>query len=103
MCFHHFSNAQIVTLLQRLRGFVLKSVLINDLRRSRLASLAARLLLVGAAAEVRHDALLSIRRGFRIGELSALLRQLDNVTVSVEPARWFRIAAIIRFKPGANS
>jgi hypothetical protein len=98
MCFHHFSNAQIVTLLQRLRGFVLNSVLINDLRRSRLASLAARLLLVGAAAGVRHDALLSIRRGFKIGELSALLRQLDSVTVSVEPARWFRIAAIIRFK-----
>ena len=103
MCFHHFSNAQIVTLLQRLRGFVLKSVLINDLRRSRLASLAARLLLVGAAAEVRHDALLSIRRGFRIGELSALLRQLDSITLSVAPAHWFRIAAIIRFKPRANS
>ena len=102
MCFHHFSNAQIVTLLQRLRGFVLNSVLINDLRRSRLASLAARLLLVGAAAGVRHDALLSIRRGFKIGELSTLLRQLDSVTVSVEPARWFRIAAIIRFKPGEN-
>ena len=103
MCFHHFSNAQILTLLQRLRGFVLNSVLINDLRRSRLASLAARLLLVGAAAGVRHDALLSIRRGFKIGELSALLRQLDSVTVSVEPARWFRIAAIIRFKSGEDS
>ena len=24
----------------------------------------------------------------------------DSVTVSVGPARWFRIAAIIRFKPG---
>jgi hypothetical protein len=35
--------------------------------------------------------------------LSSLLRQLDRVTVSVEPARWFRIAAIIRFKPGENS
>jgi len=103
MCFHHFSNAQIVTLLQRLRGFVINSVLINDLRRSRLASLAARLLLVGAAAGVRHDALLSIRRGFKIGELTALLRQLAGVAVSVEPARWFRIAAIIRFKPGADS
>ena len=103
MCFHHFSNAQILTLLQKLRGFVINSVLINDLRRSRLASLAARLLLVSAAAGVRHDALLSIRRGFKIGELSALLRQLDSVTVSVEPARWFRIAAIIRFKPGENS
>ncbi|MEI8079127.1 MAG: methyltransferase domain-containing protein [bacterium] len=103
MCFHHFNNAQILTLLRRLRGFVLNSVLINDLRRSRLASLAARLLLVGAAAGVRHDALLSIRRGFEIGELGALLQQLDSVTLSVEPARWFRIAAIIRFKPGANS
>jgi hypothetical protein len=105
MCFHHFSNAQILTLLRRLRGFVINSVLINDLRRSRLASLAARLLLsgTGAPAGVRHDALLSIRRGFKIKELRSLLWQLENVTVSVEPARWFRIAAIIRFKPRANS
>ena len=103
MCFHHFSDAQILTLLRRLHGFVLNSVLINDLRRSRLAYLAARLLLVGTPAEVRHDALLSIRRGFKISELSTLLRQLDSVTVSVEPTRWFRIAAVIRFKPGENS
>ena len=105
MCFHHFSNAQILTLLHRLRGFVLNSVLINDLRRSRLASLATRLLLAGTGttAGVRHDALLSIRRGFKISELSTLLRQLDSVTVSVVPARSFRIAAIIRFKPGENS
>jgi 2-polyprenyl-3-methyl-5-hydroxy-6-metoxy-1,4-benzoquinol methylase len=103
MCFHHFSNAQILTLLQRLRGFVLNSVLINDLRRSRLASLAARLLLVGTSAGLRHDALLSIRRGFKTSELTALLRQLDRVTVSVKPARWFRIAAVIRFKLEENS
>ena len=105
MCFHHFDNAQILTLLQRLRGFVLNSVLINDLRRSRLASLAARLLLsgTGATAGVRHDALLSVRRGFKISELSTLLRQLHSLTVSVEPAHWFRIAAIVRFKPGANT
>lgn len=103
MCFHHFSDAQILTLLRRLHGFVLNSVLINDLRRSRLAYLAARLLLAATPAEVRHDALLSIRRGFKISELRSLLRQLDSVTVSVEPTRWFRIAAIIRFKPGENS
>ena len=105
MCFHHFSNAQILTLLRRLRGFVLNSVLINDLRRSRLSSLAARLLLAatGAPASLRHDALLSIRRGFKISELGTLLRRLDSVTVSVEAVRWFRIAAIIRFKTGENS
>ena len=105
MCFHHFSSAQILTLLQRLRGFVASGVLINDLRRSRLASLAARLLLAGTCAPsgVRHDALLSIRRGFKNSELNILLRQLDGVTVSVEPARWFRVAAIIRFNPGENA
>ena len=102
MCFHHFSNAQILALLQRLRGFVRNGVLINDLRRSRRATMAAGLLLVGAPAGLRHDALLSIRRGFQISELRTLLCQLDRVTVSVEPVRWFRIAATIRFKPGAN-
>lgn len=103
MCFHHFSNTQILTLLQRLRGFVRNSVLINDLRRSRRSSMAAKLLLAGAPAGVHHDALLSIRRGFKISELSSLLRQLDSVTVSVEAARWFRIAAVIRFKSDESS
>ncbi len=103
MCFHHFSDAQILTLLRRLNGFVLDSVLINDLRRSPLAYLAARLLLTAMPSGVGHDALLSIRRGFKICELSTLLKQLDSVTVSVEPTPWFRVAAIIRFKPGGNS
>jgi 2-polyprenyl-3-methyl-5-hydroxy-6-metoxy-1,4-benzoquinol methylase len=103
MCFHHFNDAQILMLLQRLNGFVLNSILINDLRRSRLAHLAVRLLLATMPPEVRHDALLSIRRGFKITELSALLDQLESVTVSVKPTRWFRIAAIIRFKTGENS
>lgn len=104
MCFHHFSNAQILMLLHRLRGFVRNSLLINDLRRSQLASLAARILLVATAAPagVRHDALLSIRRGFKIDELRTLLRQLDGVRASVTPARWFRIAAVIRFNSEGN-
>lgn len=102
MCFHHFSNEHILALLRRLRGFVRGSVLINDLRRSRLADFAARLLLTGTgmSAGVRHDALLSIRRGFTVRELTALLGQLGGVTVSVTSARWFRIAAIIRFNQG---
>jgi hypothetical protein len=104
MCFHHFSDTQILALLRRLRGFVLKGALINDLWRSRPALLAARLLLAGvrASAGVRHDALLSIRRGFKPDELSALLRQLENVAVSVETSRWFRIAAVIKFDKGAG-
>ncbi len=102
MCCHHFSDAKILAFIQRLRGFVRDSVLINDLRRSPMAALAARLLLAGtcAPAGVRHDALLSIRRGFRVHELRSLLGQLENLTVSVTSAPWFRIAAIVRFTPG---
>lgn len=102
MCFHHFSDDQILLLLQRLRSFVSGGVLINDLRRSSWASLGARLLLAvtGAPPKVRHDALLSIRRGFKSSELQTLLLQLADATVTVEPARWFRIAATIRFKRG---
>lgn len=103
MCFHHFSDTQILALLARLRGFVRNSVLINDLRRSRLAHLAARLLLTAKPSELQHDALLSIRRGFKIGELSTLLGQLESATISEKPIRWFRIAAIIRFKKGEHS
>jgi len=102
MCFHHFDNDQILVLLQRLRSFVTHRVLINDLRRSPWASLGARLLLAGTGAMpgVRHDALLSIRRGFRISELEAVLKRLDHVTFSVKPAPWFRVAAVIQFKGG---
>ena len=105
MCFHHFSNEQILALVQRLRGFVRSSLLINDLRRSPLSALGAGLLLAvsGSPAGVRHDALLSIRRGFKIDELRTLLRQLSGVTVSVQPERWFRIAAVIHFTPGEHA
>jgi hypothetical protein len=102
MCFHHFSDAQILALLERLRGFVCGAVLINDLRRCWLASLAARLLLVGSPAGVRHDALLSIQRGFRVAELGDLLRNLDHVAISVQSVPWFRVAATVRFQPGEN-
>lgn len=105
MCFHHFSDAQIRTCMQRLRGFVRDSLLINDLRRSSMAYWATRLLLAGtrAPAGVRHDALLSIRRGFNVNELRSVLEQPGNLTVSVKQEPWFRIAAIVQFTTGEHA
>lgn len=100
MCFHHFSDAQILSLLKHLRGIVRSGVFINDLRRSRWASLAVRPLLLGWPAGVRHDALLSIRRGFKVKELNTLLQSLGDATVSVTPTLWFRVAAIVKFTTG---
>ncbi|MDA3923844.1 MAG: methyltransferase domain-containing protein [Kiritimatiellae bacterium] len=102
MCFHHFDNEQILLLLQRLQSFVTHRVLINDLRRSPWASPGARFLLActGAMPGVRHDALLSIQRGFNISELESVLKKLDHATFSIKPVPWFRIAAVINFKEG---
>lgn len=102
MCFHHFSDERIFELVERLRAFVRGGLLINDLRRSLPALAGAGLLLAvsGAPAGVRHDALLSIRRGFKADELGGLLRRVPGVTVHIAHERWFRIAAVIDFIPG---
>lgn len=99
MCFHHMIDDEILRLLEHLRHQVRGPVLINDLLRSRWSTLAARGLLaaVGAPAGVRHDALLSIRRGFRPHELATLLNRLPNSTATVRTAPFFRVAAAVEF------
>ena len=102
MCFHHFTDEQILAVIRRIRPHIRMSVLINDLRRSREAWLATNLLTLFAPAVVRNDALLSIRRGFKINELRSLLQQLDDCNVSTTPALFFRVAAVVTFGKGTN-
>lgn len=99
MCFHHFSNEEILDVMKRLRLFVRGSVLINDLRRAPAALFCAYLLTSGLSSGIRHDAMLSIRRGFKVGELQSLLRQIPGCIVSVKPACCFRISAVVGFNP----
>lgn len=97
MFFHHVSDQNLLPLIDRLRRFVRGSLLINDLQRS--GTLYASCVMAGAVLprELRHDALLSIRRGFKVKELRALLARLENVLVTVEAAWYFRVRAIVRF------
>lgn len=97
MCFHHFKDQEILEIVRRLRTFVRKGVLINDLRRAAPAWLGACLLTAGGPAGVRHDALVSIRRGFKISELQALLQRIPDSKVSVRAAWCFRVSAEIAF------
>jgi len=97
MCFHHFKDEEILEILRRLRTFVRKGVLINDLRRASPAWLGACLLTAGKPAGLRHDALVSIRRGFKISEFTTLLQRIPDCTVSVRAAWCFRISAVIAF------
>ena len=100
MCFHHFEDEKILELMGRLRTFVKRGVLINDLHRSPLTWLGAVLLTVFSHEGVKHDSRLSIRRGFKIRELRKLLMRLDDVAVSVKPAWLFRVSATVRFGKG---
>lgn len=100
MCFHHFEDEKILELMRRLRTFVKRGVLINDLHRSSLTWLGAIPLTVFSHQGVKHDSRLSIRRGFKIRELRKLLMRLDDVSVSVKPAWLFRVYATVKFAKG---
>jgi 2-polyprenyl-3-methyl-5-hydroxy-6-metoxy-1,4-benzoquinol methylase len=80
---HHFPDAQVVPLLRHLLDRVQCKVVVCDLVRAPLAYLATWLFTLGTSPVFRHDARLSVRRGFQVSALEALLREggLDNYTV----------------------
>ncbi len=99
MTFHHFTDEQINTLIEHLRGFVRKALLINDLHRCLANYIACYLLVLPLDQEIRHDALLSIQRGFKPEELARLLAQHDPAAAARR--MWFcRVAGIVRFDRG---
>ncbi|MFW5752769.1 MAG: methyltransferase domain-containing protein [Planctomycetota bacterium] len=97
MMAHHLDDAQLRRLLRHLRGIVTGPVLINDLPRSRSAAWGARVLLLGAPPQLRHDALLSIRRGFHPRELAGLAVGAQAAAVRVRRAWCHRVVAEITF------
>jgi hypothetical protein len=102
MIFHHFTDEQIDSLIARLRSFVRRALLINDLRRCALSYAVCRFLTAGVDARLRHDALLSILRGFRPTELTASLSRHDPAAVA--RGAWFcRVAGVVRFNRGEGA
>ena len=99
--FHHLPDGRVVELVERLRGFVRHAVLINDLWRSGVHYAGGWVLTLGLPPTARHDALLSIRRGFRQAELRALLERLPRVRVRTGHAWLFRVWAEVEFAGAA--
>jgi hypothetical protein len=97
MFFHHLSNEQIVALIKKLCAFVKYGVFINDLYRSSVNYYACKLAVMTADPVVRHDALLSIRRGFTENELRYLLGRLRPYSVTVRRHWFYRITATVLF------
>ena len=71
---HHFADDQVPSVLRHLQSLCRRTVIVNDLLRSPVHYAAAWLLTLFSNEVFRHDARLSIRRGFRLAELGELLR-----------------------------
>lgn len=96
MVFHHFTDDEIHRLITHLCGFVRKALLINDLRRNLLNYAVCSILVIPLDREIRHDARLSIRRGFKPAELRTLLKEHDPAPAVTRS--WFsRVAGVVRF------
>jgi 2-polyprenyl-3-methyl-5-hydroxy-6-metoxy-1,4-benzoquinol methylase len=70
---HHFSDQRVPSVLNYLLLKCQGKLVINDLLRVPLFYLATWLATVLASPTSRHDARLSVRKGFRMGELKELL------------------------------
>jgi len=92
---HHFPDGEIVPLLRHFLGMCRCKVVVNDLVRAPLAYLATWLLTLFTPAVFRHDARLSVRRGFRIAELRKLLEDGGFSDFKVEGHFFYRLLLIL--------
>lgn len=94
---HHFEYQEVVVLLRRFLRIARKAVVVNDLRRHLLpwAFIAVAARVRGASSMFRHDAPLSVLRGFTVAELEAAAEDAGAFGFAVV-RRWpFRLAASI--------
>ncbi len=102
MFLHHLPDIEVVTALRIMQRLTRVGVIWNDLSRSLLARIAVRTLVLGRPAAVRHDAIVSVAKGFTRTEALALAERagLERVryrghlagrfTLVEEPAREWR-------------
>lgn len=81
LLFHHLSDADAARMLAEMRRVSRRGALINDLHRHPFAWAAIRVLtaVFSRSRLIRHDAPLSVRRGFTREELAAIARASNGV------------------------
>jgi ubiquinone/menaquinone biosynthesis C-methylase UbiE len=93
MFLHHFHDAELVELLAACRRVARRAVVVNDLRRHRLPWVTIRFL--GAVLRrhpmFRHDAPLSVLRGFTVDELERAAVAAGETRPAVRRAWPFRL------------
>jgi hypothetical protein len=87
---HHFADEAVVPVLRQLLGICRRKVVVNDLVRAPLAYVSTWFFTLWTSPVFRHDARMSVRRGFRLGELDRLLRYGGLYDFSLEKHFFYR-------------
>ena len=96
LALHHFGPDAAVSLLRELTRVARRGLIVNDLRRSRLAYWGARLLALGPwHAMARHDGPLSVRRAYTPDEARALVARAGLKGARVEARPLFRLLIVV--------
>lgn len=95
---HHLDPPDAVTALMEMRRVARHGVVVNDLRRSRLAfaMTAVPILALARARATRHDGLLSARRAYTVAELDDLAADAGLRPVARTAAWWPRVTTTYR-------
>lgn len=93
---HHLAPAEAITALREMRRVARRGVVINDLRRGRLAFAvtAALVLALARARYTRHDGVLSARRAYTMPELDQLAAGAGLRLVARSPAILPRVTSV---------
>jgi ubiquinone/menaquinone biosynthesis C-methylase UbiE len=93
---HHFDPAEAVRVLGEMRRVARRGVVVNDLRRGRLAFAltAATVLGLARARYTRHDGVLSARRAYTLEELDELAASAGLHRVRRTPAFLPRVVTV---------
>lgn len=92
---HHFPDERVPAVLDRLRELCRRKVVVNDLLRTPLAYASTWLFTLLTSDVFRHDARLSVRRGFTLAELETLLNDHHFKGWSLERHFFYRFLLIL--------
>jgi ubiquinone/menaquinone biosynthesis C-methylase UbiE len=95
---HHLEPHDAVTALREMRRVAREAVVVNDLRRGRLAFVmaAAPVLAFTHGRYTRHDGILSARRAYTVAELDSLAAEAGLRAVHRTPRWWPRVTTVYR-------
>jgi SAM-dependent methyltransferase len=98
LLFHHLDPGEAVSTFREMRRVARDGIVVNDLRRSRLAlaMTAVPILALARAPTTRHDGILSARRAYTVAELDDLAADAGLRPVARTASWWPRVTTTYR-------